>query len=84
MKLAYYHRVSGSLTSLLEGVPVYTGLSLEAGNVWDDRDNVDIESLLFAGSVFLGADTPVGPLYLAAGYGEGGRTSLYFYLGRTF
>jgi len=84
MKLAYYYRVSGSLTSILEGVPVYTGISLETGNVWDDLDNADIESLLFAGSVFLGADTPVGPLYLGVGHGEGGRTSLYFYLGRTF
>jgi NTE family protein len=84
IQLAYYHRVWGSLTSILEGVPVYTGISLEAGNVWDDLDNADIESVLVAGSVFLGADTPIGPLYLAAGYGEGGRTSLYFYLGRTF
>lgn len=84
IKLAYYHRVWGSLTSIMEGVPVYTGISLEAGNVWDDLDNADIDSMLIAGSVFIGADTPVGPLYLAAGHGEGGRASLYFYLGRTF
>jgi NTE family protein len=84
IKLAYYHRVRGSLTSVLEGVPVYTGISIEAGNVWDDLNDADIDSMLAAGSVFVGADTPVGPLYLAAGYGEGGRASLYFYLGRTF
>jgi NTE family protein len=68
----------------LEGVPVYAGASLEAGNVWDDLDNADVEDLLIAGSVFLGADTPLGPLYLAVGRGEGGRDSLYFFLGRTF
>lgn len=84
IKLAYYHRVWGNLTSLIAGMPVYTGISLEAGNVWDDIDNADIDSMLIAGSVFIGADTPVGPLYMAAGHGEGGRASLYFFLGRTF
>jgi NTE family protein len=84
VRLVYYNRIFGSLTSLLEGVPVYAGASLEAGNVWDDLDNADVEDLLIAGSVFLGADTPLGPLYLAVGRGEGGRDSLYFFLGRTF
>jgi NTE family protein len=84
VQLVYYNRIFGSLTSLLEGVPVYAGASLEAGNVWDDRDDADFESMLLAGSVFLGADTPVGPLYLGVGHGEGGRDSLYFFLGRTF
>ena len=84
IKLSYYHRVWGSLTSIMEGVPIYAGLTLEAGNVWDDLDDADFDSLLLAGSLFVGADTPVGPLYLGVGHGEGGRSSLYFYLGKTF
>jgi NTE family protein len=82
--LIYYHRVWGGLNSIIEGLPVYTGVSLEAGNVWDDLDDADLDSLLLAGSVFVGADTPLGPVYVALGHGEGGRKALYFYLGRTF
>ena len=37
-----------------------------------------------AGSLFLGADTPVGPLYLGYGQTEGGNNSLFFFLGRPF
>jgi hypothetical protein len=33
-------------------------------------------------SVFVGADTVIGPLYLAAGYAEGGNYALYLFLGR--
>ena len=37
-----------------------------------------------AGSVFLGADTPVGPVYTAYGYAEGGNRAFYIFLGRAF
>ena len=83
-RLIYYYRLAGGLGSLMAGTPLYLGASLEAGNVWDDIDNADLQSLLHAGSVFFGADTLIGPLYLGVGHGEGGRTSLYFFLGRTF
>jgi len=36
------------------------------------------------GSIFLGLDTLVGPLYLATGFDEGGREAFYLFLGRTF
>ncbi|MCK5351794.1 hypothetical protein KAJ77_04415 [bacterium] len=64
--------------------PVYIGLSLEAGNVWDDLDDAVLDSLLLAGSLFLSVDTLIGPLYLGGGLSEGGQSSLYFYLGRAF
>ncbi len=35
-------------------------------------------------SVFLGLDTPIGPVYLATGFEEGGREAFYLFLGRTF
>jgi len=37
-----------------------------------------------AGSVFLGAESPLGPVYLAAGLSEGGAAGFYLLLGRTF
>ena len=33
------------------------------------------------GSVFAGFDTLIGPVYLAAGFGEGGRANYYLFFG---
>ena len=57
-------------------MPTYAGLSLEAGNVWDTSDQISSGDLLFAVSLYLGADTPLGPLYLAWGMAEGGNSSV--------
>ena len=35
-------------------------------------------------SLFLGLDTPLGPVYLATGFEEGGSEAFYLFLGRTF
>ncbi len=37
-----------------------------------------------AGSLFLGAETPFGPVYLAAGLASGGERAFYLFLGKTF
>jgi len=37
--------------------------------------------MLTAGSAFVGADTPIGPIYLAIGAAEGGEKSLYLFVG---
>jgi NTE family protein len=69
----------------------YVGGSLEAGEVAErlniaPRRNVPIEALgrdwVTAGSIFLSADTALGPLYLAVGLGEGGTRAYYLFLGR--
>jgi NTE family protein len=36
---------------------------------------------IWSGSIFLGADTFVGPAYFGFGVGEGGRFSLYLLIG---
>ncbi|MEM7410650.1 MAG: patatin-like phospholipase family protein [Myxococcota bacterium] len=63
--------------------PLYLGGSLEAGGVWDRRGEFGNQPIL-AGSVFAGADTPLGPLYLAYGQAEGGNGAVYLFLGATF
>jgi NTE family protein len=78
-----YRRISRGGTGFLE-FPAYLGASLEAGNVWQTRDDVDYGDLEAAGSVFLGAESPFGPVYLAAGFSEGGAAAFYLLLGRTF
>ncbi|MGR5063203.1 patatin-like phospholipase family protein [Photobacterium sp. DNB22_13_2] len=65
-------------------IPVYIGGSLEQGGVWDDQSDIDFDSSLTAGSLFLGLDTPLGPVYLAYGIAEGGQNSFYLSLGTTF
>jgi NTE family protein len=78
-----YRRVSRGGTGFLE-FPAYIGASLEAGNVWATEDEVDWGDLQAGGSLFLGAESPFGPVYLAAGFGEGGVRAFYLLLGYTF
>jgi NTE family protein len=60
---------------------VWAGTSVEYGNVWENRDDIDIGDGFFAGSLFLGAQTVLGPLFFGYGLAEGGVGSLYIYLG---
>ena len=74
-----YYRIA---TLPIVGREIYIGGSLEAGNVWQDRQAVSAIDLYTAGSVFVAADTWLGPFYLAWGIASGGQRSFYLYLGR--
>lgn len=63
------------------GVPLYLGASVEAGNVWDSRAQVDLGQLIYAGSVFGGIDTVLGPLFLGAGHASDGSNAWYLTFG---
>ncbi|MCZ6870299.1 MAG: BamA/TamA family outer membrane protein, partial [Gammaproteobacteria bacterium] len=65
-------------------LPTYLGMSLEAGEVWQDKDDVSLADLRIAGSVFIGFDTILGPLYLGGGWAEGGDRAAYIRMGKTF
>jgi NTE family protein len=65
-------------------VPAYVGLSLEIGNVWSRRDQVSVSDTRKDAALFFGADTFLGPAYLAVGYDEGGKSAFYLFLGRTY
>jgi NTE family protein len=77
--LVFYRRITD--TKIL---PAYIGGSIEYGNVWQDRDDIAFDDGLLNGSLFLGADTPVGPAYFGLGLGEGGNNTVFFYLGPAF
>jgi NTE family protein len=49
-----------------------------------DRRDMSFGDLRKNGSLFFGVDTPLGPVYLATGYDEGGDSAFYLFLGRTF
>lgn len=65
-------------------LPVFLGATVEAGNVWQERDAVSSRDLERAGSIFAGTDTALGPLHLGYGRSQSGRSAAYFSLGRTF
>lgn len=77
---ATYYRLLGQGGLL----PTYVGFSIEAGNVWQDRADISLNDMIAAGSIFVGADTPIAPLYLAYGVAEGSRDSMYLFVGRPF
>ena len=63
---------------------LFIGFSLEAGNVFQDRNEIRWGNTLTGGSLFVGADTAVGPGYLSFGRTEGGRRSVTLSVGRPF
>ncbi len=82
-RFMYYHKL-GSGGEGLFNFPAYLGFSLEAGNVWQDRESMALNSVRKDGSVFVGFDTPVGPLFLATGLDQSGAETFYLFLGRMF
>ena len=79
--LLYTFRL-GQLPAFSGGL--YLGASLEAGNLWETQRQVNFSDLHHSYSVFLGADTALGPVYLAHGQSDMGKDSFYLFLGRTF
>jgi NTE family protein len=77
-RLLYYNKFFQQ--QLLEGV--YAGFSLEAGKYGAPLVPGSFTGTLKSASVFLGADTPVGPLYVGYGHAADGNSSFYLFLGR--
>ncbi len=77
----YYHRVLRG-SALFEGA--YVGLSLEGTKMGEPVVVTNTDGLIKSGSVFVAADTPLGPAYLAYGRTRDNQGTLYFYLGRPF
>lgn len=82
-RVLYYRKIGRGGEGFLN-VPTYVGASLEAGNVWENRADASLGGALKDASLFLGLDTFLGPIYLAAGYDTSGKTAFYLFLGRTF
>jgi NTE family protein len=80
----YYQKLrSNPIRGFLDAT-IYAGVSLELGNAWANSSDISFSDSIFAGSLFLGADTFIGPVYLAGGLAEGGRSAMYLFVGRPF
>jgi NTE family protein len=82
MTAVYARELALLPTGLGDGV--YVGGSIEAGGAWETDSEASLSDLIWAGSVFVGADTRFGPLYLGYGQTEVGDSSFYLFLGRLF
>ncbi|MBL8246351.1 MAG: patatin-like phospholipase family protein [Rhodanobacteraceae bacterium] len=71
----WYRRLTES--NALLSLPVYAGASVETGNAYDDRAAWrGLEGLILAGSVFVGLDSPFGPILLSYGRSNDGETAI--------
>jgi NTE family protein len=80
----HYGRVIGQVRRIFWDAgfaEVSIGTSVEYGNVWENRSEIDLGDGLFAGSLYLGANTGIGPVHLGYGHAEGGTGSFYLYVG---
>ncbi|MBY5992385.1 patatin-like phospholipase family protein [Ferrimonas balearica] len=64
--------------------PMFLGASFEAGNVWLLRDDIKLDDLIYAGSVFISMETGIGPAALAFGHADTGDSSFYLFWGKQF
>ncbi|HWZ86718.1 MAG TPA: patatin-like phospholipase family protein [Thermoanaerobaculia bacterium] len=80
--LLLYYRLTGAQGAIIKNVSA--GVSLEGGNTWAYQAPVSWSGMKTAGSVYLVADTLIGPFFI--GYGRSGskNSSAYLYLNRSF
>jgi NTE family protein len=68
--------------------PASRGLYLagwaEAGNTWARSEDIDLGDLKVAGTIAFGADTGLGPIFVAYGIADDGDDAFYLGIGRTF
>jgi len=66
------------------GLPIYLGISAEAGNVWQVHESVKYSDLIHSGSIYLGTDTSFGPAAFGVGFASGGKSSVFLSIGKNF
>lgn len=79
-----YRRSLEAAEQPIFGIPLFTGGSIEAGEVWSRPERISAGDLQLGASVFIGASTALGPVYLAFGQSQDDRRSAYLLIGRSF
>jgi NTE family protein len=82
-RVLYYRQIGRGGPGYFD-FPTYVGISLEDGNVWQDRRDISFGNTHKDASIFLGIDTFLGPVYIATGFDQHGGEAFYLFLGRTF
>jgi NTE family protein len=82
MRAVYYRRLTPRSYLPLD-FPLYLGASLERGRAWNNDNQFD-SGYINAASIFLGFDTPLGPLNFSYGFNDDKQQAVYLNLGQTF
>ncbi|MGB8922925.1 MAG: patatin-like phospholipase family protein [Pseudomonas sp.] len=82
MRAVYYRRLTPRSYLPLD-FPLYAGASLERGRAWNNNNEFD-SGYINAASVFIGFDTPLGPLNFTYGLNDANEQAVYLNLGQTF
>lgn len=77
-RIVYNYRVSQP--GLLDGA--YFGVSLESGRIGAAVTGENRASARTGASIYFAFDSPIGPVYIAYGHGNGSNQAVYFYLGQ--
>ena len=64
--------------------PIYLGGSVEQGGVWDSGADINQSSTFTSGSIYLGVDSIIGPVFLGYGHSNEGNSSFYLSVGSGF
>ncbi|AHL75885.1 membrane protein [Stutzerimonas stutzeri] len=81
-RMIYFRRMTPRSFLPLD-FPLYLGASLERGRAWNN-DNAFDSGYINAGSIFIGYETPLGPLNFSYGLNDEAERALYMNLGRSF
>ncbi len=65
-------------------LPAYIGGTAEYGGVWQDKDDISTRNSLLGGSLFVGLDSPLGPVLYGWGYTDEGDSVFFAKIGRFF
>ncbi|MCU1725753.1 patatin-like phospholipase family protein [Pseudomonas sp. 7P_10.2_Bac1] len=82
LRAVYYRRLTPRSYLPLD-FPLYAGASLERGRAWNNDNEFD-SGYINAASIFIGFDTPLGPLNFSYGFNDDNQKALYLNLGQTF
>lgn len=78
-----YSRLIGQLPPML-GKGFYVYFWADAGNVWINTKDIDWGDLRYSGTLAVGTETRVGPIYVGLSRTSDGDTTVTFYLGKRF
>lgn len=83
LSMIFYRNIAGGARYLGE-TPIYLGGTIETGNIWQQSSDIGFDQLRWSSSLFIGADSIIGPVYFGGALGSKGETSVFLNIGQIF
>jgi NTE family protein len=77
-----YYRLTDKAGAIMKNLSV--GISIEGGNTYDFQAPMTLGNLKAAGSIYIVADTLIGPFFIGYGRSGSGNEAAYMFLNRSF